>query len=93
MTKKVYDCAVKVGEYTDAEGGVKGRYENVGVVLEGDNGMFMLLKRTFNPAGVDTTREGDDKVAISFFEPRDDEKKITKPAAKSSSSRGSKSSR
>lgn len=93
MTKKVYDCAVKVGEYTDAEGEVKGRYENVGVVLEGDSGMFMLLKRTFNPAGVDTTRDGDDKIAISFFEPRDDEKKTTKPAGKQAPARGSKSSR
>ena len=77
--KKVYDAAVKVGVY-EIDGEEKGRYENVGAVLESDNGMFLLLKRTFNPAGVNV-REGDDRILISFFEPQEGEKS-GKPAAK-----------
>lgn len=87
-TKKVYDAAVKVGEYEE-NGETKGRYENVGAVLESDNGLFLLLKKTFNPAGVNS--DGD-RILISFFEPREDAGKETKkPAAKSA--RGSQSRR
>jgi len=70
-TTRVYDVAVKVGSY-EKDGETKGRYENVGVVLEGENGMFMLMKRTFNPAGVDT--DGD-RIILSFFEPESEDSK------------------
>ena len=70
--KKVYDIAVKVGTY-EKEGEPKGRYENVGVVMEGDNGKFILLKRTFNPAGV-PNEDNRDKVILSLFEPKEKEK-------------------
>lgn len=72
VTKK-YDLAVKVSEYTDRDGKTKGRYENVGAVLIGDNGPFITLKKTFNPAGVPTA-EGKDSIIISCFEPKDNEK-------------------
>lgn len=65
--KKKYDAAVKVGTY-EQNGATKNRYENVGVVMEGDNGLFMLLKSTFNPAGI--RQEGKESVLISFFEPK-----------------------
>lgn len=81
-TTRVFDVAVKVGEYEDAEGKTKGRYENVGVVLDSGDGEYMLLKKIFNPAGVNS--DGD-RVVLSFFEPKDDGP--AKPAAKS---RGSK---
>jgi hypothetical protein len=84
-TTRKYDVAVKVGEYEDSEGNTKGRYENVGVVLDSGDGEYMLLKKTFNPAGVNS--DGD-RVILSFFEPREDDEK---PAAKkTSNSRGSK---
>jgi hypothetical protein len=35
---KLYDVAVKTGSYTDKSGATKGRYENIGVMMEGDNG-------------------------------------------------------
>lgn len=67
---KLYDLAVKTGEYTDQSGQQKGRYENVGAVMQGDNGQFIMLKRTFNPAGVpDLSGRGGDSVLISCFEP------------------------
>ncbi|QDP54002.1 MAG: hypothetical protein GOVbin2937_79 [Prokaryotic dsDNA virus sp.] len=65
-TTHVYDLAVKTGEY-ESNGQTKSRYENVGKVLRNDNGQFMLLKKTFNPAGVDSNG---DMIMVSMFEPR-----------------------
>ena len=66
-TTKLYDLAVKTGEYQNNNGETKARYENVGAVMRNDNGQFLMLKRTFNPAGVPGDR---DNVLISMFEPR-----------------------
>lgn len=72
-TRKIYDLAVKVGEYTDRDGNKKGRYMNVGAVLEKDDGgRFMMLERTFNPAGAPNP-DGRTTVLLSMFEPRDRE--------------------
>ena len=65
---KVYDLAVKVGSY-QKDGQDKGKYENVGVVMQSDKGMFIILKRTFNPAGVPNP-ENKESVIISMFEPK-----------------------
>lgn len=70
ITKK-YDIAVKTGSYTNAQGEEKGRYENVGAVMSGDNGPFLIMKRTFNPAGVPNP-DGRDTVILSLFEPREE---------------------
>lgn len=72
MSKKKYDAAVKVGEYTDRNGQTKARYENVGTVMMGDKGPYLVLKRTFNPAGVPNP-DNRDSVIVSFFEPRDEQ--------------------
>ena len=69
MAKRKYDLAVKTGSY-EKNGETKGRYMNVGVVLEGDDGMFILLDPAFNPAGVPRK---DDRVLVSMFEPRNRE--------------------
>jgi hypothetical protein len=67
MTKKIKDLAVKVGTY-ESEGKTKNKYLNIGVVLENtDGGKFMLLERTFNPAGVPNP-EGKSTVLISMFD-------------------------
>lgn len=68
---KIRDLAVKVSEYTDNQGQTKGRYENVGSMMKGeDGGVFLIFKRTFNPAGVPNP-EGRDSLMISCFELRD----------------------
>lgn len=68
---KIRDLAVKVSEYTDGQGQTKGRYENVGSMMKGeDGGIFLIFKRTFNPAGVPNP-EGRDSLMISCFELRD----------------------
>ena len=72
MTNKKYDAAVKVGEYQSG-GETKSRYLNVGAVLEGPNGPYLLLDRTFNPAGVPNP-DNRSNLIVSLFEPRPREK-------------------
>lgn len=60
-----YELAVKTGEY-QKDGEKKNRYQNIGVIMDKGDGPFMLLHRTFNPAGVG---EGE-SVLISLFEPK-----------------------
>jgi len=70
MATKLYDVCVKTGSYTNNQGETKNRYENIGTVMQGDDGgQFMLLKTTFNPAGVPNP-ENRDTVMCSMFEPR-----------------------
>lgn len=69
---RVYDLAVKVGEYTDNNGNTKGRYKNCGCVLEKDGRQFMLLDKTFNPAGVPDEKNGD-SIIVSMFTPKGQE--------------------
>ena len=68
MAKK-YDLVVKTGEYTDRDGQTKGRFKNVGVIMDGQNGPYILLDRTFNPAGV-PGQENRESIIISMYEPR-----------------------
>lgn len=82
-TTKKYDVAVKTGEYTDRNGEKKNRYENVGAVMQGDNGPYIMLKRTFNPAGV-PGQDNRDTVLLSLFEPRDAAPKQDTPPARQS---------
>lgn len=63
---KKYDLAVVTGTY-QKDGETKKRYENIGVVMENDNGMYMLLKKTFNPAGI---QDGKESIIVSMFEPK-----------------------
>ena len=67
--EKLYDMAVKTGEYTTSDDETKGRYENIGAVMKSENGSFCLLKKTFNPAGVQTA-EGKDSIIVSLFKPK-----------------------
>ncbi|MBQ7262081.1 MAG: hypothetical protein IJR14_00025 [Synergistaceae bacterium] len=72
-SRKVYDIAVRTGSYTTRDGEERGRWDNVGAVFvhEGRDGdrPYILLKRTFNPAGLEA-REGSDTVLLSLFKPK-----------------------
>lgn len=68
MATKKYDLAVKTGSY-QANGETKSRYENIGSVMQGDDGLFLIMKRTFNPAGVPNP-DSKDSIVVSCFEPR-----------------------
>lgn len=60
---KKYDLAVKIG--TNKQG--KAIWKNVGSVLTGQHGEYILLDKTFNPAGVPGNESS---VLISYFEPK-----------------------
>lgn len=70
---KIYDLAVKVAEYTDREGKAKGRWQNVGCVMQTDEGgKFLMLARWFSPAGVpDLSGRGGESILVSMFTPKD----------------------
>lgn len=70
MARKIYDLAVKTGTY-QVNGETKGRYENVGAVMQSDDGsQYMMLKRTFNPAGA-PFKDGSDAILVSMFAPKE----------------------
>lgn len=68
ITKK-YDIAVKTGSYQDNQGQTKNRYMNIGAVMQGDNGPFILLDPMVNLAAA-PREPGKDRVICSLFEPR-----------------------
>lgn len=79
MTKKIKDLAIKVGSY-ESEGKTKNRYQNVGAVLEtAEGGKFILLDRTFNPAGAPNP-DNKSTVLISMFDIKDDKKEARQEA-------------
>lgn len=60
---KKYDVVATVGEYTNAQGEAKKRYQNVGAVIDKGNGPFLVLEKWFNPAGLESP-------ILSLFEPK-----------------------
>ena len=69
-TTKKYDIAVKTGSYQDNQGQTKNRYQNIGAVMQGDNGPYLLLDPLINLAAVPRDA-GKDRVICSLFEPRE----------------------
>lgn len=81
MTRKIYDLAVVTGTY-ESQGQTKNRYQNIGVVLEKDDGgRFIMLERTFNPAGVPHDSSRGNSIIIGMFEPRQQEGQQSAPRA------------
>lgn len=71
MTRKTHDLCVKTGTYTDREGNEKGRWMNVGALMESDDGKpFVMLNAAFNPAGI-YREEGRESILVSCFEPQE----------------------
>lgn len=69
--KKIYDLAVKTGSY-EKDGETKNKYLNVGAVMEKEDGnQFILLDRTFNPAGLPNP-ENRSNVIVSMFKKQAD---------------------
>jgi hypothetical protein len=76
--KKIYDLAVKTGEY-QKDGETKGKYVNVGSIMEKeDGGKFIFMNRTFNPAGVPNP-ENRDNILVSMFAPKKNEQTESAP--------------
>lgn len=68
--RKTHDLVVKTGSYTNGAGEVKGRYKNVGIMMENDDGgKFLMIDPSVNFAGFNR-QEGKDMVIVSMFEPK-----------------------
>ena len=64
---KTHNLVIKVGEY-EKNGEMKNRYQNVGALMNGQHGQYILLEKTFNPAGI---QDGKSSVLISIFPVRE----------------------
>lgn len=67
---KTHDLVVRTGEYIDKNGEKKGRFKNIGIMAEKDGKSFILLDRTFNPAGAPNP-DNQESVLISMFAPKE----------------------
>lgn len=68
--KRIKDVAVKVGSYQSG-GETKNRWQNVGSLVEFDDGnQGLFLNRTFNPAGTPNP-DGKEDVLLYFFDIKD----------------------
>jgi hypothetical protein len=73
MATRKYDLAVKTGSYTDRDGKPKNRYQNIGVIMQGDDGgHYALLDPLINLAAV-PREAGKDRVMVSMFQPNNDQ--------------------
>jgi hypothetical protein len=77
-TTKKYDIAVKTGSYQDSQGQTKNRYQNIGTMMQGDNGPYLLLDPLINLAAV-PREQGKDRVICSLLEPRDNAQQAPAP--------------
>lgn len=68
MSKKIKDLAVALSKWTDRDGNEKTNWMNIGSIMEKDDGgKFMILSRTFNPAGVPNP-DNKDSLIVSMFD-------------------------
>lgn len=83
-SKKIRDVVVKVGEYQDRNTGeTKGRFENVGALMQNDDeagSFFIMLKRTFNPAGV-PKQDDRESILLSCYVPKEQREQSDQPPA------------
>jgi hypothetical protein len=67
-TKKIKNLSVATGKYTDHSGTEKTNWVNIGGIFQKDDGgKFMLIDRTFNPAGVPNP-ENKSSIIVGMFD-------------------------
>lgn len=65
-TTHLKDLAVVVDTYQDRDGNEKKRWKSIGKLMRNQNGDFLVMDRTFNPAGL----PGQGDIFISLFDPK-----------------------
>ena len=71
MAKKVKNLSVKTREYKDKNGNPKANWQNIGVIMENDQGkQFMLIDRWVNLAGLPdfSTKPNPSAVMVNIFD-------------------------
>jgi hypothetical protein len=67
-SKKIKDLCVATSKYTNRNGEEKSNWLNIGAIFEKDDGgKYMMLKRTFNPAGMPNP-DNRDTIIVSMFD-------------------------
>lgn len=68
---KIKDLSVKVRSYKNASGEEKHVYKSIGAIFENkDGGKFMMLDRSFNPAGI-PFKDGSDMIMVGMYDVKD----------------------
>lgn len=62
------ELKIAAGKYKNAEGEEKTRYINLGVMMEGENGPYLLVDPGINLAAY--MQPGKDRVIVSIFDKR-----------------------
>ncbi len=74
-TKKIKNLSVALSKYTDRNGVEKTNWLNIGAIFQKDDGgKFMVINRTFNPAGVPNP-ENKDSLIVGMFDIKEDDNK------------------
>jgi hypothetical protein len=73
-TKKIKNLSVALSKYTDHNGNEKTNWLNIGAIFQKDDGgKFMIINRTFNPAGVPNP-DNKDSLIVGMFDVKEDDK-------------------
>lgn len=84
-TKKIKNLAVALSKYTDNNGVEKTNWLNIGAIFQKDDGgKFMIINRTFSPAGVPNP-ENKDSLIVGMFDIRENDNKPTENETPSNS--------
>jgi hypothetical protein len=68
MSKKIKNLCVATSKYTNRDGQEKTNWLNIGAIIQKDDGgKFMIMNRTFNPAGIPNP-ENKDTFIVSMFD-------------------------
>lgn len=82
-TKKIKNLSVALSKYTDHSGNEKTNWLNIGAIFQKDDGgKFMIINRTFNPAGVPNPDNKDSLIVGMFDVKSENENNSTPPAQK-----------
>ena len=77
MARKIKNLSVKTREYKDKDGNSKANYQNVGAIMENDNGkQFMLIDKFINFAGLPdfSGKENSASLLVNIFDVDNDYK-------------------
>jgi len=71
MARKIKNLSVKTREYKDRDGNPKANWQNIGVIMENDQGkQFILLEKWINYAGLPdfSGKENSSSLMINIFD-------------------------
>ena len=71
MARKIKNLSVKTREYKDRDGNAKANWQNIGVIMENDQGkQFILLEKWVNLSGLPdfSGKENSSSIMVNVFD-------------------------